>query len=427
MIKMRLTYCLGPTFLLHLWVCVHACFGQPPADPDELKNRVEQLAKQLDADKEAERDAAEAELNKIGPEALPFLPPISEQISEEHRMRLERVREFCFEADRKTLLEPTRITLSGEVSAHDALESIAAQSRNRLETGNALRVDSLIQVEFDNLLYWEAIDEILDKIGMTIPPNDGSDFLLVPREPAFPQRAAMATYSGAFRIEPIAISKGMRTYEPDESSCSVELWVSWEPRLKPVLLQFDFQTLEIQCDNGEVLQPKPEQGSDFLPSGSQLVAMLEFERPTRAAREIRSLKGRFECSLPGTSVALSFSDLSKSNNERLSLGQFTVTLEKTRKNQDIYEVLIGVEGQKEISADSLQGWTSLVDVSLKDSQGNRIEHAGWSTTRITDTGIGLSFLFEVEKDLEGHQLQIVAPQSILQQSVEFALENIPLP
>ncbi|MFN7628338.1 MAG: hypothetical protein ACK5PZ_16045, partial [Pirellula sp.] len=73
------------------------------------------------------------------------------------------------------------------------------------------------------------------------------------------------------------------------------------------------------------------------------------------------------------------------------------------------------------------GWTSMLDAYLEDDRGNRMEHAGWSTTRLTGRDIGLSFLFEVEESLEGYRFVFVAPQSIMQQTVEYTLGGIPLP
>jgi len=109
------------------------------------------------------------------------------------------------------------------------------------------------------------------------------------------------------------------------------------------------------------------------------------------------------------------------------MGDLEVTLERTRKNRDVYEILLGIALRGDQSIDSMQGWTSLIEAYIQDGQGNRIEHAGWSTTRVTDDDVGVSFLFEVEDDLADYEFVFIAPQSIAQQTVEYSLGGIVLP
>jgi len=52
---------------------------------------------------------------------------------------------------------------------------------------------------------------------------------------------------------------------------------------------------------------------------------------------------------------------------------------------------------------------------------------GWSTTRMNDKEIGLSYLFDIEKGLEGCKFMYRAPGSVVDQTAEFALEDVPLP
>ncbi|MFM7927535.1 MAG: hypothetical protein ACKO9Q_07445, partial [Pirellula sp.] len=86
-------------FVLSLFVCMcsDADAWQEPQEQASLREKILELAKQLDADKEANRDAAEKEIQEIGPEALEFLPPLDEQASAELRMRIERLREKFLE------------------------------------------------------------------------------------------------------------------------------------------------------------------------------------------------------------------------------------------------------------------------------------------------------------------------------------------
>ncbi|HUP82538.1 MAG TPA: hypothetical protein VM260_28550, partial [Pirellula sp.] len=62
-----------------------------------------------------------------------------------------------------------------------------------------------------------------------------------------------------------------------------------------------------------------------------------------------------------------------------------------------------------------------------DQNQNRLEHVGWSTTRMNDKDIGLSYLFDIEKGLEGCKFMYRAPGMVVEQAAEFALEDVPLP
>ena len=392
-----------------------------------MREWIGELAIMLDADREAERDRAEGDLMKLGSAALPFLPASTEDDSDELRMRIERIRSTLLDRDEEKISTPSRVTLSGPMSGRQALESLAEQSGNKLPLKNLDGINQKIDIEIKDGLFWETLDELLDKLNMTIKPDESEGLQFASRSEFMPQRFANAGYSGSFRIEPVAITKTQSLYESEMNATSIELALSWEPRLNPVFVRYELEGMELKCDNGEVLRPKPNQGMDFTPSGSHLLSTIEFDRPTRAAREIVEWKGSFFCAIPGKPVAISFKDLENARNNTASNGDLKVTLERTRKNRDLHEVLLGISIQGDKNTDSIQGWTSMLDAYLEDDRGNRMEHAGWSTTRLTGRDIGLSFLFEVEESLEGYRFVFVAPQSIMQQTVEYTLGGIPLP
>ena len=392
-----------------------------------LRSWVGEVAKSLDADRELERDKAEKDLMTLGSLAIPYLPASSEDDSDELRIRLDRIRTTLLEQDKVILSKPSRVNIVGKMIGKEALESLAEQSGNTLQLKNVPRLETQIEVELEDMLYWEALDEILDKLSLTIVPNDGDDLRLVARNEFMPQRFVMASYSGSFRLEPIAVTKEQRQYDPDLNSTSIELSLSWEPRLNPVFVRYQLEGLELKCDNGEILRPKKDQGTDFTTSGSQLTSVIQFDRPSRSAKEITEWRGNFLCVMPGKPVAISFKDLDTAKNATSTNGDLQVTLERSRKNREVYEILVGVALRGEQTTDSMQGWTSMIDAYLEDDKGNRLQHAGWSTTRITDHDVGMSFLFEVDEGLAGYRFVFIAPQAIVQQSIEYSLGGIALP
>jgi len=171
------------------------------------------------------------------------------------------------------------------------------------------------------------------------------------------------------------------------------------------------------------------QETDFVPTGgSQLQVDLQFELPTREAEKILRWSGKVFVTIPGKPATFEFGDLMSTSNKKATIGKATVTLEKARKNRDIYEVLVGVALESDgDSSGSFQGWSNMHEAYLLDKNNKRVEHIGWSTTRMGGKEMGFSYLFDNEAGLEGCKFMYRAPGSIVEQSVEFDLEDVPLP
>jgi len=169
--------------------------------------------------------------------------------------------------------------------------------------------------------------------------------------------------------------------------------------------------------------------TEFVPTGgSQLQVALDFVLPDRKAKKIIRWNGKVFVTIPGKPATIEFDDLMKEGKKTASVGKLQVVLEKARKNRDIYEVLVGISlnapGQ---SAEAFRGLTNTQEAFLMDKNNKRVENVGWSTTRMNDTEIGLSYLFDVEKGLDGYKFMIRAPGNVVDQTVEFVLEDVPLP
>jgi hypothetical protein len=76
---------------------------------------------------------------------------------------------------------------------------------------------------------------------------------LIETTPQSTLRINSAVYCGAFRLEPIRVTKNSDLVSPWQSKLTISLLISWEPRLTPSLLTLDPSKLEFECDSGEVL------------------------------------------------------------------------------------------------------------------------------------------------------------------------------
>jgi hypothetical protein len=150
-------------------------------------------------------------------------------------------------------------------------------------------------------------------------------------------------------------------------------------------------------------------------------------KPTLQATKIASWKGELQIAIPGRIATIGFDNLKENNGKSLNAGDITVVLESARKNRDLHEVQIGVSLANQPTNDVLQGWVGLTDGYLVDQEGNKIQHAGWATTRLTKNDIGISYLFDIQDELVDYRFVYRAPESVILQTVDYEFNNIPLP
>lgn len=403
---------------------------KPKDERDVLEKKVTKLSADLDSAKQAIRDAAEAELNELGPAIIEFLPAIGTDSSAEWKMRLERIRDSLEKQEMQEFTLPTTVTLSGSMTGREALTKIAEETGNTIALGEMPSLDREVVTEFEATPFWEAFDEVLDQLELTVAGGDGETMQLIPRATNAPLRIAAAGYSGVFRLEPLTVQKTQQLQDPAQNNLQIQVLLSWEPRLAPVFVKFPMDAIELVCDDGQVLQPKmTAEETEFVPTGgSQLQVGLNFILPDRTAKKVIRWNGKVFVSIPGKPATLEFDELTKEGKKTATVGNLKVILEKARKNRDIYEVLVGISLNNEgDGTSSFRGWTNTHEAFLINNDKKRLEHVGWSTTRMTDKEVGLSYLFDVEKGLEGCKFMYRAPGNVVDQTVEFVLEDVPLP
>ncbi|MFN9627338.1 MAG: hypothetical protein ACK6AT_13885 [Planctomycetota bacterium] len=429
-------------FILSLFVCICPDLDawQEPQEQASLREKIVELTKQLDADKEADRDAAEKEIQQIGPEALEFLPPLDEQASAELRMRIERLREKFLEETTVDFHEPSMVNLVGEMSVVEALDRIEKQTRNKIGLDAYRKHPALGEVsDFDiqGVTYWEALDEVMQQIDWQIIPRDNGKIAFGPKPQipedkqgllkSLPRESIPPVYIGVLRLQPVALSKTTHFLDPLQSTAELDFIVQWEPRFNPVFVRFAMDKLVVRTENDELLLVPTDQSSDYVPVGSQLLVSMRVLKPTQAATKIASWKGQLQIAIPGRTATIDFENPKDNSGKTLTAGDMTVVLESASKNRDLQEIQIGVSLANQPSNDVLQGWIALTDGYLIDKEGNRIEHAGWATTRLTKNDIGLSYLFDIEGSLSDYRFVYRAPESVILQTVDYEFNNIPFP
>ncbi len=400
-------------------------------DAEQLAVETKRYVRQLNANSAAERDAAEAALVKLGPEVLGHLPPVNRFTPAEVKERLGRVRSVLETKVAKAAAEPTRVTLKGQMSLAEALESLEQQTGNRI--AKYRQRSGTVTVDFDQVLYWQALDEILDQAGLSIEEYGGvpNTLVLRARGDGERDRAGSASYSGVFRFEPIRLESRRDLRNPDVNGLRLTVSITWEPRVKPISLRHALDTLELVDDQGNPLSVDSQRMAmnASAESGVSAIEMaLPLVLPPRGVNKIASLTGQITAMVPGSVQTFSFDELEGARDVEQRNAGVTVTLEQVRKNVDLYDIFVRVTYDDASNAlESHRAWIFNNDAYLIDAQGQKIANIGLRGTRAGRNEAGVALLFDVKGGLEGCQFVYKTPALILNLPVDYQLKGIDLP
>ncbi len=107
----------------------------------------------------------------------------------------------------------------------------------------------------------------------------------------------------------------------------------------------------------------------------------------------------------------------------------TVTLDGVRKSGEVWELRLRIKYAQALDAfDShLAAWILSNEAVMVTPSGETIDNAGLDTTHRLEDEIGVAYLFDLEKGLDGLTFRYRTPISIHQIPVEYEFKNITLP
>jgi len=418
-----------------------------PADgapaSDALAKRVSVLVKQLDAQQLGDRDRAERELESMGSEILPLLPPIGDRTSAEAAQRLTRLRQVLMRAQAKSAAEPTHVTLHGkDLPLADVLAEISKQTGNPITDHRAAfgqQADAhQVDVDFDKTPFWKALDEVLDQAGLTLYGFTSEPGLFViNRSPGAAPRTAKASYAGVFRLEPVRFEAQRYLKNIEQGGLRLFIEVSWEPRLQPFSILQPLSEIKASGNTGEAIAAASQQAEPetLIRRGFSTAELdVPFVLPPRGTSSVHRLTGKMIALVPGPLEEFRFEELPMAKRVArpkaitMRKAGTSLTLDGVRINNEIWEASLRIRFEAPTAAlESHRGWMLENQAYFLDIDGKQHDSGGLEQTLQSKEEIGLNYFFDLPAAPDNMTFVYRTPLMVLEIPVEYELLNLPLP
>lgn len=396
------------------------------------------LVRQLADGDRGERDDAERRLVELGPEVLPLLPAANRRMAAETLQRLERIRRGLESIEGEASLEASRLTLDvKDVSLSSVFDAIAEQTGNQFvdyrERFNQEESPSKITISCEDAPFWEVLDDVLDQAGVTLYdyPADRGAAAVVARSPDVAPRVGRAAYSGAFRVEPLRIEAIRDLRNPMADQLKATFHLMWEPRLTPIALTADLTNFVATTDDGQALGAAgaPRLDVPISPEFASVEFDLPLALPSRSARRLTQVKGRFEAIVLGPEAKLEFDRLASARNVRQQRGGVSVTLMQVQRvNPETWRLFVQVEFDETSGAlESHQTWIYNNRAVLVDAAGEEATPGATDAAGAGPNSVALSYLFVVGESIDGLRFEYHTPVSVERIQVEAEIADLELP
>ncbi len=403
---------------------------------DDLKLEVLALVRQLNATRLAQREAAEQELLKLGPQVLDLLPEVNDRTPAEVKQRLGRIRQKLQRAAAEAVASPSLITLNGDaLPLSKVLAALQEQSGNKIvdfrkQFGQQV-TDPKLTIQLDKTPFWQALDVVLSQAGLQVYAfGEQRAISLVGRDDALAAPAEKASYAGPFRFQPLRIIAVRELQPPQSESLRLVLSVGWEPRLKPIGLRQRMADLKVLDEHGKPLAVDDTQAELEVPARGQTSAelILLLKLPPREVKQIASLKGRLAAMLPGKIETFRFGDLTTAKKVEKRIAGVTVTLEQVRQNRSLWEVRMWVRFDEAGQAlESYRGWILRNEAYLQGPDGKPVPYDSLEITGQTDDAVGIAYGFVLDAAPKKLQFVYKTPGVIVDTGFDYEIKDVRLP
>jgi hypothetical protein len=393
---------------------------------------LQRLLGRLESREFAQREQAEAQIIQLGPAALPLLPTITPQTSGELKLRLQRIRQQLEGQVVEAYFQSSHLTMTATKPLVEMLDGIAEQTENRirLHADDGILGQLPIEASWEGIPFWEAVQDLMQQAQLRLLPLSSSsgDLVLTTRYSENPVPPAIY---GPFRIDVVSVQSERNFESRLDGQLRVGLMLSWEPRMEPLFMQLPMSALVAVDETGNRLAASNPQASPEVRlnvGGSSVRFEVQLEVPTRAAESLNSLSGKLVISVPGDRHQYAFEQLDDGQRQKQEFGDVSVTLEGARKNGPVFETRFFVEfGDSAGALESYRGWVMSNRAYLVDPVGKVLENVGFQSVASSANGVGVSYMFQIAEDPGQYKLIYESPSSIARQTLDFQLNDIPLP
>jgi len=408
---------------------------------EALQLEVRRHVRQLYGPTLAGRNAAEEALGNLGPEAVEFLPEITERTPAEVKLRLGRIRQRLQQAAAESATRSSTITLTGDdLPLSKVLAALQEQSGNtitdfRERFGHEV-TDPALSVAFDKTPCWQALDDVLDKAGLTVYGFGRTRAInVIARGETRRTRTGSVGYGGPFRFEPVRVVAQRNLRQQDGQSLRLAMAVQWEPRLKPISVKQKMDELTVVDENGKPIAV--DSGPTAIEASAADATSVELEiplaLPPRDVMKIASLKGRLTAIVPGKVETFRFDKLVDAQNvgakdvEKRIAG-VTVVLEQVRRNGAIWEMRLRIRFDEAGDAlESHRSWVFQNEAYLMGPDGEKIPYDALETTRQSENEVGIAYGFVMEEPPAKHTFVYETPGAIMSATFDYEIKDVPLP
>lgn len=220
-----------------------------PAEPlqmsePQLPVLVAQKIRQLSSRQLEVRQTAEKGLVELGPEALPFLPSPEILGDASSRDALRRVRQQLEMLRAREAAQPSRITLSGSLTASRLEAEFLKQTSNRVHLLTNSPATTYT-INWQGLTFWEAIANLLEVSDLAIDPDSmGSTLTLISSTKSAAERSVIPSGPFAWSVE--SIEQKPLSGTPG-SIARLHIRVRTEPRLDPLFVFVNSQDWQVNA------------------------------------------------------------------------------------------------------------------------------------------------------------------------------------
>ena len=326
---------------------------------------------------------------------------------------------------------PSRVSLNGEMTLWEALQSIEEQTQNGFDKLNTETEPQVLDLE--DVTYWDAISELLRKFPQfrlhpfrSLPGK--LQLMLVP--PDFSTTPPLHA-GGVFLFEPMRVESTSDLTNPMLDTTAVMIRMRWEPRLRPLSIVHDLTRLQGTTDLEHVL--KSDRGQERLETPVQSgMGWVDFratlQKADRSDQWVEELQGSLRVTLPAVETSFQFKDLKLEQPIEQRTGKTVVTLMGTRKVNQLQSIQLRIRFDESTgSLESHRQWLFESPAILIDSDGNAVEYFTFETTLQKSDEVGISYLFGIDGDLADHVFEYRAPSAILTIEQDWAIQKLELP